>query len=407
MPMVTEKQALFYFSRISKSEGFANSETNVKLLKYLIKKSLAHEIPREMDIAVDFFGKGKHYNTSNDSLVRSHIWSLRKKLETYYLKKGRSDKIRLVIPKGRYEVVFTDNPTKEHKSQSREWMTFSIFFISLCMFAASAFLYFSSGQRVPLTEKKLLSDPVWQDFARSPLPTQFVLGDYFVYVEEKNAGSGWRRIRSGSVNSMEELREYYQKNPEFAPDFMGTTHTYLNVSLPVDMMTLLPSFIRSGIDVRYNNASWLTDQEFRNFNLIFLGPLKTLRDFETYLKKSSYDCAFYPHRLFVKDMADTTQYKVMKIELDEGFNYEKDYTLVLKMPGPNDNVVMVVSNFSPFALHTIVNELHSGEFAANVRENFLGAHEKFPRFFEALVEVNIVGDVRSSSVLDFRRIGDE
>lgn len=405
--MISEKHAYELLDRIGHSEGFVHSESNRNLLKYLIDKSLSDEIPRELDIAIDFFNKDADYHTSEDSLVRSHIWSLRKKLENYYLKEGRGESIKLLIPKGRYEVLFLENDPGD-QSQNLKSGNKTLFRASMgiLLIGISLIIYSQFRQRTPTAGfyKEMSNDEIWSDFSQSPLPTQFVMGDYFVYIEERSDRSGWRRIRSGSVNSLDDLRQYYDKNPEFESDFLGLTHTYVNPSVPHDAMVLFPRFILSGVQVRYNNSSWMTEDDFQSSNLIYFGPLKTLRMFKPYLEQSSFDCSFYPHQILVKNKNDTTSLKTLDIDFDDGFNYRKDYTLVIKVPGPNQNIIMLVSNFSPYGLHRVVTDLESGEFVEQVRKKYLSESDEFPNFFESIIQIDIVGDVMNSTIIDFRPI---
>ncbi len=73
-------------------------------------ESIDSNIPRETDIALDVFGKNDKYNSSDGLLVRSHIYALWQKLQKFYLIEGKEETIRLVIRKGRNEVVFIDAP---------------------------------------------------------------------------------------------------------------------------------------------------------------------------------------------------------------------------------------------------------------------------------------------------------
>ena len=68
--------------------------------------SIKNKIPKETDIAKYVFEKDESFDPAADTIVRVHIYKLRKKLEKYYDSTGRSDKMKLKIPKGHYHVDF-------------------------------------------------------------------------------------------------------------------------------------------------------------------------------------------------------------------------------------------------------------------------------------------------------------
>ena len=91
--------------KIFSSHYFA-AEIDKELLKYLIDAHTKAKVLKEVDIAQEFFKRDKDFNPLDSSIVRTHMYSLRKKLETYYLSEGMDDKIRLFIPKGHYKIEF-------------------------------------------------------------------------------------------------------------------------------------------------------------------------------------------------------------------------------------------------------------------------------------------------------------
>ena len=75
-------------------------------LKYLVDVSERGESPKELTIAIDFFGKDKNFDPAVDSSVRAYVSNLRKKLEHYYLTLGQADEIQVELPKGEYCIEF-------------------------------------------------------------------------------------------------------------------------------------------------------------------------------------------------------------------------------------------------------------------------------------------------------------
>jgi len=71
--------------RILESPQFKDSKRSQELLQYLVDATLANKSPKEITIAMDFFGKDASFDPKEDPTVRVQINHLRKKLDHYYL----------------------------------------------------------------------------------------------------------------------------------------------------------------------------------------------------------------------------------------------------------------------------------------------------------------------------------
>src|SRR5262245_31486832 len=123
------RQAL---GRILASRHFVNAHKKKKFLKLICDfyvEGRAHEL-NEHILGYDVFGRDNSYNPSQDPIVRVFAHEIRKKLEEYYGKDGAGDPIRLEIPAGSYQPVFTrqlpespaipaSEPTEETEARAR------------------------------------------------------------------------------------------------------------------------------------------------------------------------------------------------------------------------------------------------------------------------------------------------
>src|SRR5688572_6065904 len=75
------------------SEQMQKADASRKLLAYLAERSLRQETPKELEIAVDVFGRDASFNGAEDSLVRVHVRTLRQRLAEYYVGAGRDDSV--------------------------------------------------------------------------------------------------------------------------------------------------------------------------------------------------------------------------------------------------------------------------------------------------------------------------
>ncbi|HUB81179.1 MAG TPA: hypothetical protein VMB03_20390 [Bryobacteraceae bacterium] len=107
MAVSTQRQ----LERILTSEGFANSPRLVRLLRYIVEKSLAgdREALKEYSIGLDVFDRDASFDPKVDSIVRSTARQLRIKLDQYYQNGGRDNELWIVLPKGSYVAEFQEH----------------------------------------------------------------------------------------------------------------------------------------------------------------------------------------------------------------------------------------------------------------------------------------------------------
>jgi hypothetical protein len=187
----TEKEKQAAFQGILTSKEFKDSAIYQELLTYLVKASLAEKIPKESTIAIDVFGKSSDFNSNKDSTVRYHIHTLRGKLENYYKGIGKNEKIRLVIPKGHYEIEFVSGLGWEKQIFNSILKTFQRWEIILLtvLIGFNIFLLLRllrvehrTPEMIPGTTVAN-DDPVWSSFFGNDYPVSIVLGDDFMLDE--------------------------------------------------------------------------------------------------------------------------------------------------------------------------------------------------------------------------------
>lgn len=96
-------------ARILSSPPFANSRRSQQLLRYLVDRTLAGDLPglKERTIGVEVFGRDLEYDTSADAIVRVRANELRKRLAQYYERYAAGDTVRIDLPPGSYAPRFS------------------------------------------------------------------------------------------------------------------------------------------------------------------------------------------------------------------------------------------------------------------------------------------------------------
>lgn len=116
---VTPEEARAELDRVLRSEDFPATPRNRRFLSFVVERTLETDgFARRVtahDVATRVFGRPDSFSTVVDPIVRIEAGKLRRDLETYYLKAGRASRVRIQMPRGGYDPVFTrqDGPPPE------------------------------------------------------------------------------------------------------------------------------------------------------------------------------------------------------------------------------------------------------------------------------------------------------
>jgi hypothetical protein len=108
-PHVEADEARSALERVLASRYFVNAHKKKAFLGLvcdLYLEGRGHEL-NEYRLGFEVFGRERDYNPSADPIVRVVAHEIRKKLELYYQAEGADDEVRLELPSGTYQPVFT------------------------------------------------------------------------------------------------------------------------------------------------------------------------------------------------------------------------------------------------------------------------------------------------------------
>jgi len=96
---------------VERIAGSVHFKTSARLSQFLfyVADCAIREAPdeaTEQQIGIRVFGRLPGYNSSEDSIVRTHARLLRQKLDSYFAEDGANEKILLEMPKGHYVPTF-------------------------------------------------------------------------------------------------------------------------------------------------------------------------------------------------------------------------------------------------------------------------------------------------------------
>jgi hypothetical protein len=356
---------------------------------YLVDAHFANKQLKEFDLAKDLFQKDSSFNPMDSSIVRTHIYSLRKKLDFYYLSDGIDDKIHLHLPKGHYKVEFHTNSV-HRQIKGLKWK----FLIVAAAFILLALTFFSLQmlQKNDLLEKQIAgysfgqdTNPVWKDFLNSELPTILVIGDFYVFQRPHKLNDSERFIRDVEINSKDDFEKYIQNNPVEKGMYNHTPLTYLGMEVPFVASRITKIFNGDENRLKIKLASELVWQDVQRNNIIYVGSEKSLRLMSFFLKQLRFKINLFPHKIFYtpnhKDTVET-----ISLESYYRYGFHDDFPIIAKFLTTDKNIVMLILSFSSFGRVETIKELTSSNFSEALLNKKL-IKSKVPEYFEALFKV--------------------
>jgi TolB-like protein/Tfp pilus assembly protein PilF len=96
-----------HLEKIISSKPFAGSERMIRFLRFIVDQTLAGKAAeiKEYTIGIAAFDRPASFDPRSDAVVRVEARRLRSKLAEYYQDEGKSDSIRIDLPKGAYVPV--------------------------------------------------------------------------------------------------------------------------------------------------------------------------------------------------------------------------------------------------------------------------------------------------------------
>jgi hypothetical protein len=375
--------------KILNSKEFCYSPIYSHYLKYLVESSLKGRVLKETTIAIEVFGKEADFNPAEDTIVRSHTYSLRKKLERYYFTEGKNDKYRLKIPKGHYEAQFIQASDDFYSPKVLLYFFQNYYQLIIIVFLliGSAALWLNNRSiqkqlnRITTLDK---NDPIWGEYIQSKLPILIVPGDHFVYnmyFDKFDRIIGVRDVLINSNGDFDSLRAHY-------PDLKLTppSEPYFPYHSVWSLPPLLSLFLSSNQKPILRKSSDLNPQILDMYNLIFVGSIKTLYTLKYAMARSHFDFSIAPHRITYTAPDTTAPPQVYTTNLHSSGPNE-DLTIAVKVPGPVKNSIFIIASYHSLGAPQIVQYLISPEQRVDLEKIFYQKYNHIPRYFEILFRV--------------------
>lgn len=377
--------------RIIASGVLGRSRTYTKLLEYLVACSLEGRSPKELEIAVEVFGRGGDFDPSQDSLVRVYMHNLRQKLEQYGSRQPAESGYRLVIPRGEYRL--TAEPVPESAPALRPpapaptrrpsaWVIAVLGLLTLNLLAYVAL----DGEETASPEQQLAGSAVWAGMLDDDIPLVIVVGDYYIFAELEESGAVRRLIRDFSINSSQDLDDLFMYSPELLEAYYDLDLTYLPQASAYALTDLLRVIYAAGKSARVIPMSRLSAADLKSSHIVYVGYISALDTLMEFVFASS--------SLAVGDTYDELSNEKTGEVYTSGAgmlrydqrNY-RDYGFLSTFPGPGGNQFLIVAGTRDAGVMHVAQALASKDDLAALEQRLDESGTEGAPAFEALYEV--------------------
>jgi hypothetical protein len=340
----SESEIHSILQQLLQSPEFHDSVRYQELLQYLADKSLKVTSLKETEIAHDVFGKNASFDPAADPLIRSYISNLRKKLEHYYLTTENQFDYKLEIPKGQYLVKYTKVSKNILPKKIRNYLPMAYLATIVILVGVVILQAVLNNSALTSDANTAVVNPIWNEFIENNQhPTLIVLGDFLV-LSEKGKMEGRTFLRDPKINSEKELRDLTFKNKDNYAKYQIADVSYIGIAPALGLSDITKIIKNSTKQFSVKLSSQLKWDDFDNNNIVYLGTLKTLAKLDTLFSRTNLKYSLSPNSLTIRDTQNDSS-RTLKLNWHGG-NYQKDYSIILKLLGSKNNSIVFLTGFS-------------------------------------------------------------
>jgi len=400
--------------RIVESGVLGRSRVYAKLLEYLVDCSLAERSPKEIEIAVEVFGKGSDFDPTQDSFVRVYMHNLRQKLEQYAAQHAEQAEYRMSIPRGEYRLLIesgeVEAPATTPPLEPASWWPSPWVIALAILLAANLVALIALRDRAPAEPiQRVAQSPIWAGLFDDEIPLLIAVGDYYIFAELDDYGRVSRLIRDFEINSAEDLDDLFMYSPDLTEEYYDLDLTYLPQGSAYALTNLLHVIYTGNKPVRVTPMSELSAADLKNYHVIYVGYISALDTLSEFAFAASglvvgdtYD------ELTNRETGETYTSGAGMLRYDQR-NY-RDYGLFSTFPGPSGNQIVIVAGTRDAGVMHVAQALSSLPDVEALEARAADAATGPAPSFEALYEVtgfdrlNLDAMLVYTAPLDYARI---
>jgi hypothetical protein len=388
--------------RVRSSAVLGRSAQLQRLFDFLVDCQARQRVPKEVEVAVDGFGRGTEFDVAQDALVRVSAHKLRKRLEEFYRVEAADAAQRLTIPRGEYRLALEPAAAVVLPVTGwRRWLPVTgrekVAIVACLLLAALCVVLLTREMMRPRLDARVAAahaSPLWAPLLTDDLPIQVVLGDYYIFGERDDQRSAIRRlVRDFDVNSRHDLEQRFLKDPSLMARYADLNLGYLPTSSAYALREVLPILMSSGKRVTLTLASELDPAAIKNSHIVYIGYLSALgmlQDIVFAGSRFSFGGSF-------DELIDSQTGEAYVSEAGEPhkpMDHYRDYAYLATFAGPGGNQHLIIAGARDTAL------TQAAEVVADPNQlQALTTASKQSHAFEALYEVHGVNGANVESRL--------
>ncbi|HUQ51684.1 MAG TPA: hypothetical protein VM692_05650 [Gammaproteobacteria bacterium] len=400
-------------AKIVQSGALGRSRSYARLLEFLVECGVSGRTPKELEIAMEVFGRGADFDPSQDSMVRVYAHNLRQKLEHFYATAGRTEPHQLQLARGEYRVSLAAGevaveapevaPVTPPPAPVERAATFTGWRLAV---AAAALVAVGTALGVGIMVEQaptapaaaaVAKSPIWADMLDDDLPILIVVGDYYIYGELDEHGDVTRLVRDFSVGSSRELDELMKNDASLMARYLDLDLTYLPTGAASALLDVLRVLYTSNKPLRVISMSEMNEADLKSSHVIYIGYISALSKLEDFVFASSSLAVGYTYDELRN--LDTGELYTSEAGMPEINRNYRDYAFISTFPGPGGNQLMIVSGTRDAGLMQAAHAVADPMFVQSMEKVRPDSGDSRPPSFEMLYEVTGYGRTNLDAML--------
>jgi hypothetical protein len=348
--------------RIIKSPQFARSETMKRLLSYLCERA-AEADPQpasEYELAVSALNRPTDFDPRIDPIVRVSMANVRERLQAFFAAEGKSERLRLTIPKGQYRALF---------------------------YEATAVLEVGTTADEKRVEAADVLPRFWGKYL-VPGSRNILLYTELLFLRDKRGSFVRNLYINNPATAIEEAR---QRLPEFDSEELTLSYNFMSAGEVHFMFAAMEMFHTFGAPAQCRNWRLCSWNDLQNANLIVLGSSRT----NSFLASLQGENDFVITDNCIENRNplphEQSEYRAERY-WDGKLERVTEYALVTRRPGLSQQtcITTIAANHSrPFegAANRLLTESGLKSLLAAID---IGSLESFPAHIQVLLRVDLV-----------------
>lgn len=391
MGLGDERWALI--ERIASSRHLKSSHRLREFLFYTADCAIreAPEDATEQQIGIKVFERHPGYNSSEDSIVRTHARLLRQKLTAYFVEEGASEPLIVEIPKGHYLPVFVSRkhelevleshsapdgkmaafPSPDRTGKTRwSWKLFAL--ITLPVLAVLAVLLWQSGARPAFALSPM--EKFWKPFLSDDPP--LVIYSNAMFIGDSTNGLRYASP-PGQASAQREDNNYVD--------------TYTGIGELASVYTLTKLFDSHNARFILKRSLLTTWDEAKTKNLVFIGSVAENMSLRVLQSTTDFTMTTGPGFSGLVNHHPKPGEPLVYSRPEHPLT--KDYAVLALLPGVQAGKKMLIfSGLTTFGTQAAVDYVCHPDSAAELLRHITAPNGEI-RPFEAVLETDIGGGV--------------